>query len=182
MLLKSLLITAMLSVCMFAYDAVKVDVKWTGFKTVAKKGVPGTFDTVNLSIQKNDDFHTFLRSAKVTIDTASLNSNSKVRDNNITSTLFAAAGAQKITAMVKESKGDMSMGILDVEITMNEVSNIVKMNYSVKNNTLTANGMIDVLNFSMKEGFTAFATKCATLHAGKSWTNVNISFELPFTK
>ncbi len=182
MILKSLLVSSLLSVSAFGYSASSIDVKWVGFKSKAKVGIPGTFNTVKLDIKSSDDFNAFLASAKVSIDTMSINSKMKFRDKNITSTLFKESNAKEITAMVKKVSGDMSKGTLDVEIVMNKTAKTIPMNYEVKGNKLIAKGSVDVLNFAMKNSFAAFAAKCRAFHANKTWSDVEISFELPFTK
>lgn len=180
--LKIVFICLFFSISAYAYEASDVNIKWTGFKTELKKGVPGTFDKINLDINSNDDFKKFLQSAKVYIDTESLNSNVKTRDNNIISTLFHLEGAKMIYVTVNKVNGDMSSGKLLLEIIMNKVSQVVSMDYKVKEQKVIANGTIDILDFSMNDSFKAFATKCSKLHAGKTWTQVDIYFELPFTK
>ena len=73
-------------------------------------------------------------------------------------------------------------GTVDVEINMNNTKKIVPMSYISTAGVLTANGVIDVLDFAMNESFAAFAKKCKPFHAGKTWTNVDISFNLIYTK
>lgn len=181
-ILKPLLVSLLLTLSAFAYEASTINVNWIGYKTQAKAGVPGTFDSVKLDIQKSDDFKTFLNSAKVSIDSSSLNSKMKFRDTNIVTTLFKLSSAKEISAVVKKVNGDISKGSLDVEIMMNKNTKTIPMNYTVEANKLTATGSIDILDFAMNDSFAAFAAKCKPFHAGKTWTEVTVSFELPFTK
>jgi len=180
-ILKSLLIGSLLSIKALAYEASQVTVKFVGYKSKAKTGVDGKFDKVKLDIVKHDNFKTFLTSSKVTIDSSSVNTNIKFRDTNINTTLFKPASLKEITAMIKKVNGDMAKGTLDVEIIMNKVSKTISMPYTNDNNTLRAKGSIDVLDFAMNNSYAAFAAKCKPFHAGKSWSDVAISFELPYT-
>lgn len=179
---RSILISSLLSVGAFAYEASNVNVNWTGYKTEGKAAVSGTFDKVNLEIAKDDNFSKFLSSAKVSIDPYTINTKMKFRDNNISSTLFKIANVNEIKANVKKVMGDEAKGKLDVEINMNGVSKIVPMNYTVEASAIKAEGVIDILNFSMNESFAAFAAKCKPFHAGKTWSEVTVSFNLPFKK
>ena len=178
--LKSIITASLLAANALAYEASSVNVNWTGYKTQAKGPVGGTFDKVNLKIEKNDDFAKFLSSASVSIDPYSLNSKMPFRDNNITSTLFKVANVNEIKAMVKKVNGDNKAGTLDVEITMNNKSKVIPMEYKVEASTLKAQGKIEILDFAMNESFNAFATKCKPFHAGKTWSEVGVAFELPF--
>ena len=182
MILKSLLVTSLLSTGALAYDASSVNVMATGYKTAGKVAVPTTFDKVTLSVKKNDSFKKFISSASVKIDVMSINSKMKFRDNNITSTLFKLSGFSEITANVKSVKGNNKKGVLKVEINMNNVKKVVSMPYTVTANTLKAEASIDVLDFSMNKGFKAFAAKCKAFHANKTFSDVKVAFELPFTK
>ena len=181
-IIKSLLIGSLLSVNTLAYEASSVKVKFVGYKSKAKTGVEGNFDKVKLEIQKNNDFMAFLTSSKVIIDSSSVNTKIKFRDKNINTTLFKPDSLKEIIAMIKKVNGDMKKGTLDVEIIMNKVSKTISMPYTNSNNTLMAQGTIDVLDFAMNNSYAAFAAKCKPFHAGKSWSDVAISFELPYTK
>lgn len=180
--IKLMLASSLLSMSAYAYDASKVDVIWTGYKTQAKAPVSGTFDKVGFEITKNDDFAKFLSSAKVSIDPYSINSKMKFRDNNISSTLFKVANITEIKAVAKNVSGDESKGKVDVEITMNNVSKVVAMDYMVEGTIIKAKGDINVLDFAMDKSLAAFAEKCKPFHAGKTWADVTVAFDLPFTK
>lgn len=180
MIIKSLLVSSLLSTGAFAYEASNVNVNWIGFKTQAKAGVAGTFDKTSLGITKNDDFLKFLSSATVTIDALSLNSKMAFRDKNITSTLFQLVNVTEIKAKVLKASGDDKMGTLDVEIDMNNTKKVIPMKYTVESGVLKANGSLEILDFAMEDSFAAFAAKCKPFHAGKTWSEVAVSFDLPF--
>jgi len=182
LILKSLLVGSLLTSSAFAYEASSVKVNVMGYKTKAKSGVAVTFDKVKLSIKKNADFSKFINSAAVSIDINSLNSKMKFRDNNIKSTLFKIANISEINAKVLKVTGDDKKGTLDVEVSMNNVKKVIPMKYTVSSGTLKADGVLDVLDFAMSKSFAAFAAKCKGFHGGKSFSDVGLSFSLPFTK
>lgn len=181
--MKKILVSSLLSVGLLtslsAYELNgDLGVKWTGFKTAGKVGVPGTFKKIDLSIEKNDNLSAFLKSAKVTIDALSLDSKLPFRDKNITSTVFSLASAKTIKGTI--SSVDEAKKSLVLDLTMNEVTKPVNMTYEVADGKIVAKGSIEILDFALKDSFAAFAKKCGALHAGKSYSDVAIEFTLPF--
>ena len=166
----------------YAYEASEVNVGFIGYKMQTKVGVPGVFDQAKLDIKSDVDFTKFLTSANVTIDISTLNTKMRMRDNNITSTLFKVANIKEIKAKVVKVTGDEMKGTVDVEIDMNNTKKVIPMTYVSKDGVLTAEGAIDVIDFTMTESLAAFAKKCKPFHAGKTWSEVSVSFTLPFKK
>lgn len=173
------LVTTLFSTNAFAYElAGDLTVNWTGYKTNNKVGVGGSFDKVEVSASKNADFASFLKGMSVSIDSYSLNSKNKFRDKNIL-TLFKTTEAKAITAKVLSIKGDATKGELIANISMNNTTKEVVMPYMLQGGKLSAKGEIDILDFMLKEGFEVFSKKCKAFHAGKTWSSVDISFEVP---
>jgi len=153
-------------------------VKWTGFKTAKKVGVSGTFKDITLQIQKSDDLSIFLQSSKVEINTASFDSGLDVRNKSIVSTLFSLKSSEKIMGSISEvNEKDKT---LRLELIMNEATKSIPMSYEMKDGKITVKGEIDILDFSMSQSYAKFAKECFTLHEGKSYSEVNIEFTLPF--
>lgn len=178
------IITAFLLVSVAnAYSAKGLpDVKWTAFKLAKKVGVTGTFKKLEFSSNEDADFAKFAKSLSVKIDANELDSiKNPERDKKILALWTNSKDAQ-ITAKVVEIKGDDSKGELDLEVTMNQTPKIIKMPYTVENGKLKAKGTIDILSFGMQKGFDAYSKNCSALHGGKSWTDVDIAFELEITK
>ncbi len=153
-------------------------IKWTGFKTLKKTPVSGSFKDIKLEIKKNKDLEEFLKSAKVSIKTASFDSKNDYRDKNITSTLFSLATSEQITASI--SKVNVKNRVLNLKLTMNETTKDVPMRFEILNDLIYAKGKIDILDYNMKNSFLAFAKKCATYHENKSYSDVEIEFSLPY--
>lgn len=153
-------------------------VKWTGFKTLKKVPVSGSFKEVTIAISKDENFVKFLQSAKVQIQTASFDSKNPFRDKNITSTLFALDTSKTILASVV-SVDEVKKELL-LAITMNEVTKQILAKYEVKDSKIMAKGSIDILDFNLENSFLAFAKKCASFHENKSFSDVDVEFTLPF--
>lgn len=153
-------------------------VKWTGFKTEKKAPVSGTFKDIKLSITSNEDLSTFLKSAKVEIQALSIDSKMPFRDKNITSTLFSLSSSKLIKAEVKDV--DTKNSKLTMNLTMNEVTKEVTMDYKTENGNITAIGNIEIFDYALKDSFLAFAKKCAAFHQNKTFTDVSLSFTIPY--
>ena len=54
------------------------------------------------------------------------------------------------------------------------------MAYEVKDNKVVAKASIEILDFALGESFAALAKKCAPFHQNKTYSDVDISFTLPF--
>jgi polyisoprenoid-binding protein YceI len=177
-LLASLLsITLVSSLCAYELNG-DLGVKWTGFKTEKKLPVSGTFNSIKLEIKSSDNLSDFLKSSNVLIQTNSIESKNPERNNNMTSTLFALASAEVIEGNISDVNEDEKTLILNV--TMNEVTNPVRMDYIIENGNIVASGGIDILDFSMQNSYMAFAKKCAVLHENKSFSDVDIEFTIPY--
>ncbi len=153
-------------------------VKWTGFKTAKKVGVSGTFKDIKLSITKTDKLADFLKSAKVEIDAMKIDSKLPFRDKNITSTLFSLASAKTVTGSI--SNVDESKKTLVLDVTMNSITKQVPMTYTLEAGKIIAKGTLEILDFDMKSSFDAFAKKCGGFHAGKTFSDVDVEFTLPY--
>jgi len=156
----------------------KLGVTWTGYKTMKKAPVSGTFKETSLHINSHADLAMFLKSAQVEISALSFDSKNPMRDKNITSTLFSLASAAVIKGNI--SKVNTTKNTLLLNVTMNEVTNVIPMNYVLKDNMIVATGQLDILSFKMKDSFLAFAQKCAAFHQNKSFSDVGIKFTIPF--
>ncbi|WP_368029581.1 YceI family protein [Arcobacter sp. s6] len=170
-------ITLVSSLCAYELNG-NLSVKWTGFKTEKKLPVSGTFNNIKLDIKSSINLSDFLKSSNVIIKTNSLESKNPERNNNIVSTLFALASADIIEGNISDVNEEEKSLILNV--TMNEVTNPVRMDYIIENGNIIASGGIDILDFSMQKSYMAFEKKCADLHENKSFSDVDIEFVIPY--
>lgn len=181
--MKNIFIAPLLSIFLisnlYAYELNGgLDIKWTGFKTEKKAPVSGTFNDIKIDIKSSYNLSDFLKSSNVIIKANSLESKNPERNNNITSTLFALASAEFIEGNISDVNEEEKSLILNV--TMNEVTNPVRMDYIIENGKIIATGGIDILDFSMQKSYMAFEKKCAELHENKSFSDVDIEFTIPY--
>jgi len=73
---------------------------------------------------------------------------------------------------------DVKKDVLLVDITMNSISLKIPMRYSVVNDKVSASGTIDLADFSMLKSLKSINKACYALHQGKTWQDVDISFEI----
>jgi polyisoprenoid-binding protein YceI len=177
MMKKSLILFLMMSLAVFAYDVTAVNVKFTAFKTPAKKGVSGGFDSVEILDQKSSQsIEEMLKGLSVKIQTKSVNSGNETRDKKLVESFFNVQFNHKITAQIITVAKDS----LVVEISMNNKTVRIPMTYETKENTVDANGYIDLGDFDMIPSLQGINKACYELHEGKTWQDVEISFILTF--
>ena len=159
-------------------------VNFVAYKTAAKKGVGASFDSVTYSAiaPKGKNFREILVGSSVVIDTKSVNSKNKGRDEKLVKFFFGQMKGENITAKIldykaiKVDRGQPKKGTLFTEITMNGVTKKVPMNYMLKDGVLKADGVIDIFDFSGNSALASINKACFDLHKGKTWNDVSISF------
>lgn len=161
-----------------------VNVDWKAYKTSAKVGVGGVFDNVKYTpVQKmGKNFRSILVGSTVAIDTASVNSKNKGRDEKLVKFFFEQMSSNNIDAKIVDIKADPKVkdaprtGVVTIDITMNDVTKSVPMKYSFSDGVFTAKGVIDILDFSASKALSSINKACFDLHAGKTWSDVTIGF------
>ena len=173
---KILLSLLFLAGSTYALEVQKAEIKFTAFKTYAKKGVSGVFDKVALQTKQADNVTLLLTDATAKIDTASVNSGNKARDAKLVSKFFEVQGVDSIDAKIV----NVGKTSLLVAISMHGKTLKVPMNYSVQNNTIHAKGTIDLADFTMLPSLHSINKACYALHQGKTWQDVDIYFTIQY--
>jgi hypothetical protein len=162
----------------------KIEVGFTAYKTPLKIGVGGTFDKVTYKANKvsGGSFRDLFVGSSIVIDTHSVNSNNKGRDAKLVKFFFDNMSTQTIKAKIvdyrsdKRYKGKPKTGVFTVAITMNGITKKVPMRYSYFKGKMEAEGVIDLFDFSANKSLQAINKACYTLHKGKTWNDVTITF------
>ena len=174
---KSLIMFLMMSLALFGYEPESVEVGFTAFKTPAKVGVSGSFNSVEITGKKSaESIEEMLTGLGVTIETKSVNSGNEGRDKLLVSDFFLVQFVHVIQAKIVTVKPDS----LVVEITMNNKSVSVPMVYKREENRVMAKGYIDLGDFHMLPSLKGINTACYDLHEGKTWQDVEVGFLLHF--
>ncbi|MGB5966142.1 MAG: YceI family protein [Sulfurimonadaceae bacterium] len=168
--------------CTFSQPS-NVDVTWESFKTPQKIGVGGHFSTVNFKTVTTEatDLNTLLAGSSVNIDVASVDSKNRGRDEKLLNEFFKRMAGPDIKAVIvslKKDKDARKSGSLTLSVTMNGVTRDVPMKYSFSDGKLSANGVIDIIDFKAKQALKSINTACYALHQGKTWSDVNIGFTM----
>jgi len=164
-----------------AVDEQTVNVSWKAYKTPAKIGVSGIFDDVIYSAATKEarDVSTLLLDASVTIDTQKVNSKNEGRDLKLVNNFFKMMNNEKITAKVISVKEDKEeAGTMIIDISMNGITKHIPMNYTYEKGLVKAVGYIDIFDFKASKALSSINKSCFDLHAGKTWNDVAIGFEL----
>jgi len=147
--------------------AINVDVHWKAFKTPLKIGVGGKFDAIKVSGNR-------LKNLKISINTLSVNSNNRGRDETLVKSFFKVQNVTNIDATVKKIERD----IIVIEINMNKIKRDVPMRLIRNGDMIKAVGYIDLADFGMLPSLKSINTSCFTLHAGKTWQDIEIEVEI----
>ena len=160
-----------------------VDVTWKAFKTPLKKGVGGHFKTVNFKsdVENSKTLNGLLAGATVNIEVASVDSKNAGRDVKLLNSFFKKMAGPDIKAKIISLKRDENArksGIVVIAVSMNGVNREVPMHYSFSDGTLSANGVIDLTDFNATPALQSINKACFALHQGKTWSDVNIGFNM----
>ena len=162
-----------------------VEVSWIGYKTDDKIGVGGVFDSVAYTpvAPSGENFRSILVGSKVLIDSSSVNSKNKGRDEKLAKFFFGMMDDKNIKAKIVDIKADKRVkgaprtGVVTVEISMNGKSKNIPMKYSFSDDIFSATGIIDILDFGAGEALSSINKACFDLHKGKTWSEVSIGFK-----
>ena len=176
--MKKILLSSLLALSLFGYEAKDVEVEFKAFKTPLKKGVKGRFDQIELRSTKSDDIASMLLGTSAVIETASVNSKNAARDKKLIEQFFNTQGVKTIEAKILK----VDKEILTVAITMNGKTLQVPFKYEQEDDEIEAKGVIDLADFGMLPSLKSINKACYELHQGKTWQDVELEFELKFDK
>lgn len=175
---KIMCATVLLTLSAFAdctYQSDSTKVTWKAFKTYEKIGVGGSFDHVVVQPKSASNIEALLVGSNVKIDTASINSGNPGRDATLVNSFFKSQNINTITAKIISTKDSKAL----TDITMNNVTKTIPLPYTVQEGKITAKGTIDLGDFTMLPSVQSINKACLGLHAGKTWQDVEIGFEIP---
>ncbi|MEC4113922.1 YceI family protein [Myroides pelagicus] len=150
--------------------------EWTAFKTPEKVGVKGQFKDIKL-IDANTAAATVvegLKDAKFVVVTSSVFTNDEGRDEKLKGQFFA-----KMLGNINGYFGEFKDGKVAVNITMNGINKEKEFTYTEQDGVLKLNGSIDILeDFTANTAFDSLHEACKDLHAGKTWSDVDLAIEI----
>jgi hypothetical protein len=137
----------------------------------------------------------FLKGASIEIDATSLDTSFTkdngtggewpamflpLRDSNVVDYFFKKfkTDPAKITALISAVNEDS----LDLDVTMNGVTKTLPMSFAIEDGKLMAAGSLEVLDFAPK-AFKSLRAVCeAGFHQGKTWSDIDLKFDVPVEK
>lgn len=153
-------------------------VEWQAYKTLAKLGVNGKFDVIDMYSHNDKSIESLLSSTSLKIDTLSVNSNNKDRDKTLIKSFFKVQNVDTIDAKVLSVDKDN----VEVEITLNKVTKTIPMKLVNNSKNIELKGVIDLADFDMLKSLSSINKACYDLHKGKTWQDVAISFKADIAK
>lgn len=100
-----------------------------------------------------------------------------VRNMNTVNQFFKKFETDAGKVQVKIVKVDAAS--MDLEFKMNGVTKVIPFSYKEEGGMLKAMGKLDVLAFNTNAAWTAFNSVCKGFHRGKSWSEIDVFFEVP---
>ncbi|MCB9061645.1 MAG: YceI family protein [Halobacteriovoraceae bacterium] len=177
LVLLSILNISSYATCKLKNDTFKIG--WTAFKTPKKVGVSGTFNKQALGLVSHtaSSIQELLKGASVEIDSNDVFTDNKARDGKIAKFFFST---MEVSKNIKADVSKVTDKLIMLKVSMNGRIVEVPMEYTLKGNSLEAKGTLDVLNFAMDKELKALNQACFAKHEGKTWSDVNISFQADF--
>ena len=162
-----------------------MNVTWKAYKTLGKIGVGGQFTSVKYTptALEGKNFKELFVGSKVSIDATKITTGNPGRDETLVKMFFEKLKTTAIEAKItsikktdKHEKGKPRTGTLDVEITLNEHTLTIPMQYHYTKGQFQATGIIDLFDFAASDALASINKSCYDLHKGKTWSDVNIGF------
>lgn len=165
-------------------DTANAKAGFTAYKSPKMLAVGGTFNNIVFKFKKGDSIATQLEGASATMEANAINLGDAAKDASLKANFFSQfkkdkKGKQLIRVVFREVVAGENLGTMLASVSMNGKSQKVSMQYTIQDGTLTAKGVIDVLDFGLSEAFAKLAKACEALHEGRSWTQVEIYFSAP---
>ena len=171
-------------VCTYKYDENATILTWTAFKLTEKVGVDGSFDEINVVANESEDMFGVLSGATFEIPVVSVNSQDPVRDPKIRDSFF---GTMDSTVAITGEIISINENGARVSITMNGVTVEYDGEIKVKEETITMNTTIDILDFDGQGSIDEIGKVCEAKHTGedgvnKFWSDVNVAVQTKLIK
>ncbi len=165
--------------CMYRYNEGTSKLTWTGYKTTAKKGVPGSFNEITVSSEQNEDPKRVIESINFSIKTSSVETNDETRNKKVSTLFFDVMNTPFIEGKIKELKDDKAV----IEISMNDITIDVEGDYTLEGAMFKWSTDIDVSSWNGLMAIESLNEACKDLHSGedgvsKTWSEVNLSLEM----
>ena len=108
-----------------------------------------------------------------------LDSGNTIRDKNMRETLFAGVLGDSVATVSVKKVSDKK---ISAEFKINEKTQNIDFDYSLKNDVMTATGKFDAMKFALGDQIAALKKRCGSLHTGSDGKSVTwTEFDLKVT-
>jgi len=150
-------------------------VKWTAYKTTAKKGVGGEFTTLKFNEKSGTSPQDALNNLNFSIPISSVFTKNDSRDYKIKTSFF---GKMLDTDVIKGTIKVVNGAYL-ATLTMNGVTKDLPLNAEINGRRVKLNATMDLKNWNALDALAALNKVCYDLHKGadgisKTWEDVSI--------
>lgn len=160
-------------------DTSKTQMYWEAYKLANKTAVKGSFADVKYKFGKKSGISGQLLGASAQIDLAKVVTGNPESEKNLTNEFFKKFVGKNIRVKIEKITEGDNQGILLAKISMNKKTQLVPMQYEIKEGILSASGVIDVLSFKLDSALEQLAKACSALHEGYTWSQVKVGFVIP---
>lgn len=151
-------------------------VKWTAYKTTAKKGVGGEFAVLNFEPKEGTSVETALNNLDFAIPISNLFTKNESRDSKIKEFFFGKMlNTEFIKGTIKHDGASYK-----ATLTMNGVTNDLPLDIKVEDERrVTLSGIINLKDWNALEALASLNKVCYELHKGedgisKTWEDVAV--------
>lgn len=161
-----------------------IAVTWTAYKFTERVGVKGVFENFKFKTKYDSStIDNLLKDSKISIETASVNSNLEIRDAKLRDIFFNTLNTKTINSHVLKANSDKGT----VVINMNNTSKHVDFNYRLKTDTLYMKMNLDLIQWKAQKALDTLNKVCYDLHKGadgisKLWPDVSIEVKIPIVQ
>ncbi|WP_027326945.1 YceI family protein [Helicobacter pametensis] len=160
-------------------DTNKIQMYWESYKTSLKVPVKGSFADIKYKFGKQDGISGALLGATAKINLGTVITGNPTSEQNLTQGFFQHFASKDIRVKIEQVMEGKDQGTLLAKITMNKKSQLIPMQYTIKEGTLVAKGVLDVRSFRLDQALESLAKLCESLHEGFTWSQVEIGFTIP---
>lgn len=164
--------------CSIVVKKEDIEVSWVAFKTPSKIGVTGYFRDIGV---ENDlvgtNLENLFSSINFNIDSESVDLNDSLKNTNMKEAFFRLMSNQYMFG----SFDILSDDHINLNINMNNVERVVPMDLVLTEKEIIGHGIIDVYDFALGDSLLGINTRCYDYHAGKTWSDVEIKFNVKYS-
>lgn len=155
-----------------------IEVSWVAFKTPSKLGVTGYFRDVGIDSDLSaTSLENLINSTSFNIDSESVDLNDTLKNTNMKEAFFRLMSNQYMFGDIDYLSNDR----VNLNVNMNNVERIVPMDLTLTEKEIIGHGIIDVYDFALGDSLLGINTRCYDYHAGKTWSDVEIHFNLKYS-